>query len=168
VTVTLRQPLTLDECQQVREWRNAPDVAPMLRTGYKTEEEQAAFYRDVICNQQQTNHRYYALEHGADFVGIGGLTYLDKRPGVGEISLVLGPDFRRRGIGAACVRALLAEAYGPLRLRSVVGESYAKNPALLFWIKMLTRMVDEGNADAVEHLTDERTKTLYWNWKRER
>ncbi len=151
--ITLR-PITLDECQQVRIWRNAPDVFPMLRTGYKTEEQQAAFYRDVVCNPN-SNHRYYALEavrlgyanwngefeptRTPTFIGIGGLTYLDRVPGEAEISLVLGPDFRRSGLGTAAVDALLVEAFGRLGLSAVTGECYAANPAKGFWRTVVPR-----------------------------
>lgn len=150
-TVTLRPP-TLEECQRVREWRNATDVLPMLRTGYKTADEQAAFYRDVICNPA-SNHRYYAIvaplctcgQLAADcrctgvFLGLGGLTYLDRTPGEGEISLIIGPEFRGRGYGTAAVDALLAKAFGPLQLRSVMGECYFRSPAILFWESLIAR-----------------------------
>lgn len=151
--ISLRQ-LTLDECQQVRVWRNAPDVLPMLRTGFKTEEQQAAFYRDVVLNPWSPHH-YYALEYlepewaianpnydgfPATFIGMGGLTYLDRVPGQGEISLILGPRHRGQGLGTAAVEALLAEAYGPLGLTAVVGECFEANPARGFWSQLLERL----------------------------
>jgi RimJ/RimL family protein N-acetyltransferase len=165
-TVTLRPP-TLEECQQVRIWRNAPDVLPMLRTKEPlTEEQQAAFYRDVVCNPD-SNHRYYALDWQPPtidvttfmdevpkwhtpppvFVGLGGLTYLDRIPCEAEISLLLGPQWRGRGLGTAAVDALLVEAfYGPLALKAVCGECYKQSPALHFWIEMAARMVNHTRA----------------------
>lgn len=147
--------LTADQCEVVRQWRNAPDVLPMLRTREPlTVEQQEAFYRDVICNPS-SNHRYYTLVEtefkvlpigrtgleivGRDvFVGMGGLTYLDRVPGEGEISLILGPDFRRSGLGTLAVSALLAEA-ARLGLTSVVGECYYANHARAFWLKQAIR-----------------------------
>lgn len=113
-------------------WRNAPDVLPMLRTGYKTEAEQAAFYRDVVSNPR-SNHWYYALEHDAQFVGMGGLTYLGRTKGEAEISLILGPEFRGKGLGHASVEALLTEARR-LGISAVVGECLPTGN-IGFWVR---------------------------------
>lgn len=140
--------LTLEQCELVRQWRNEPDVLPMLRTPEPlTAEQQAAFYRDVVCNPG-SNHRYYALiatrlqrveeERREVFVGMGGLTYLNRTPGEAEISLILGPSFRQDGHGTRAVQALRAEA-ARLGLKWVVGECYDRNPALSFWVKTVTR-----------------------------
>ena len=130
--------LTPDECELVRQWRNAPDVLPMLRTQEPlTEEQQAAFYCDVVMNPD-SHHRYYALRHHGQFVGMGGLTYLDRVPGEGEISLILGPTFRRGGLGTLAVQALREEAKR-LGLAWVVGECYDANPARQFWVKTIAR-----------------------------
>jgi RimJ/RimL family protein N-acetyltransferase len=150
--MTLQTP-TLEQCELVRQWRNAPDVLPMLRTKEPlTKEQQEAFYRDVVCNPA-SNHRYYALmsnrlsrtaEEFADgllqpeFIGLGGLTYLDRTPGEGEISLLLGPQFRGRRLGAEAVQLLRMKAT-LLGLRWVVGECYDSNPARRFWIKQVAR-----------------------------
>lgn len=136
-SITLRT-LTLAECLQVREWRQAPDVLPMLRTGAQTVEEQTEFYWDHIRGGS-TRHRFYALAAQDVFIGMGGLTYLDRRPGVGEISLLIGPAWRRAGYGTAAVDALLAEGFGTLGLQSVVGECYRANPARRFWERLLDR-----------------------------
>lgn len=145
-SVRLRQP-TADECELVRLWRNDPAVLPTLRTKEPlTKEQQAAFYRDVVCNPA-SNHRYYALEHeicpcghagSRQFIGLGGLTYLDRVPGIAEISLLLGPDFRREGLGAPAVDALRREGHR-IGLRWIEGECYDTNPAQRFWIKVVTR-----------------------------
>jgi RimJ/RimL family protein N-acetyltransferase len=141
--VTLRPP-TLAECQLVREWRNDPAVLPMLRTGYKTEAEQGAFYRrhvapswlwrvvDAILGGQK--HRYFALLHDGALIGMGGLTHLRRRRGEGEISLILSPAHRGRGHGRQCVRALLDEAWRS-GLRAVDGECYVGG-ATEFWRRM--------------------------------
>jgi RimJ/RimL family protein N-acetyltransferase len=131
--VTLRQPLTLAECQLVREWRNAPDVLPMLRTGFKTEEEQEQFYWRVI-QSPQSRHRYYAIERDSEFVGMGGLTH--RRWRGAEISLILAPAHRRHGIGREAVALLLEEADG-LGLKRVTGECYQDNPAAEFWARLV-------------------------------
>lgn len=170
--VTLR-PLTLGECEQVRLWRNDPSVLPMLRTKAPvTAEQQAAFYRDVVCNPKAP-HKYYALVSRVEvtcvndqedkfvvgpFVGMGGLTYLNRTPGEAEISLILGPEFRHHGLGTAAVNALLAEAFGLLRLKAVIGECYHGSSARGFWGRMLWGV----RADLSSW--DETETALTWRW----
>lgn len=137
MTVTLRQPLTFEECQLVRHWRNDPIVTPMLRTGAKTYEEQAEFFKTVIDNPSNRDHRFYALEVGGVFVGMGGLTYLRRNPGDAEISLILHPSYRGLGIGPVAVDALLREAQR-LGLKSVCGECYATGH-VPFWTSQIRR-----------------------------
>jgi RimJ/RimL family protein N-acetyltransferase len=132
--VILRAP-TREECQQVRLWRNDPAVLPMLRTKEPlTEAQQDAFYERI----KQGNwwpHAYVALEEDGRFVGLGGITHI--RAGEqGEISLILGPEFRGKGYGAKAVAVLLAWAKDALGLRFVVGECY-KTGNLAFWLKVL-------------------------------
>jgi RimJ/RimL family protein N-acetyltransferase len=132
--VTLRQPLSLEECEQIRLWRNSPDVYPMLRTGYLTEEQQLRFYITVI-RDPGAPHLYYAIEADGIFAGVGGLTYLHRIPWHTEISLVLGPRFRGHGVGTLTVDLLLKKAWA-LGMWYVDGECYWKSPALGFWQHM--------------------------------
>jgi RimJ/RimL family protein N-acetyltransferase len=154
--VTLRQPLTLAECLLVREWRNAPDVLPMLRTGYKSVEAQTAFHADVICGDQ-SQHRYYAVDDQQTFVGIGGLTDLDLVPGQAEITLVLGPHARGHGLGRMAVEALRTEAVR-LGLMLMIGECYQEGPCgfwracLRTWPAGLWWTDDRGSLHWVWHL----------------
>lgn len=143
MTVTLRRPLTYEECQTIRLWRNDPDVMPMLRTGYKTTAQQAEFYYTHIAPGfwQRTfwrpEHRYYAVTIHDACVGVTGLTYLLRVPGEAEISLVLGPMYRRVGIGSKAVDLILEEAWR-LGLSAVIGECYAFGN-VRFWRKQAER-----------------------------
>lgn len=131
--------LTLEQCELVRQWRNDPLVLPMLRTKTPlSEEQQERFYWNVVCNSWSTGHHYYALIHGRDFVGMGGLTYRHRVPGEAEISLIIGPDWRRAGLGRSAVDLLREEAK-ELGIRWIVGEVYDKNPARAFWVKQCIR-----------------------------
>ncbi len=154
--VTLRQPLTLEECQTVRQWRNDPAVLPMLRTGHKTEAQQARFYRRVIAPNIWRRlwsavtfapvHRYYALDVDGVFIGMGGLTYIQPVAGRAEISLIVDPFLRRLGVGRRAVSALLDEA-ARLGLSTVTGECYATGN-LRFWTSVI----------------NERPATVKWEW----
>lgn len=149
------RPLTLDECQQVRVWRNQPDVLPMLRTKEPlTEAQQATFYRDVVSNPD-SDHRYYALEHDGQFIGMGGLTYLSRNPGEAEISLILGPAWRGQGFGSIAVDVLLAES-GRIGLETVRGECYQWGNRG-FWATQLMRL------ERSRHWFNE-SGSLCWVW----
>lgn len=157
--VTIRQPMSLAECQRVRIWRNDPSVFPMLRTGYKTEAEQEAFYHQHIAPKWyqwtywKPEHRYYAVDVFTHFAGITGLTYIED--GEAEISLVLGPPFRGKGIGAAAVTLVLDEARR-LGLHSVRGECYPAG-AIQFWTQ---QVVERQPVEAWK--TED--GTLHWRW----
>lgn len=149
------RPPTREECQMVREWRNAPDVLPMLRTKEPlTVEQQDAFYDDVVCNPK-SEHEYFALEQCGQFIGMGGLTHLDRTFGEAEISLILGPEFRGKGFGSLAVDALLEQAR-TFGLSAVVGECYAQGNQR-FWIRKLI-----GDPRVLWEWKD--NGTLAWRW----
>jgi len=127
--------LTLDQLQQVREWRN--NELQFLRTPYLiTEKMQEEFYTNVI-NSRNSKHRYFALTYEAlerdiskkhvtinRFYGIGGLTNIEWENGTAEISLIINPEYRGKGKGKVSVSLLLDEAFNNMRLESVYGEVY--------------------------------------------
>ena len=174
--LTLRS-LTLDECQQVRAWRNAPNVLPTLRNArVTTESEQEQFYSTIVCNPAAP-HRYFALSHDGAFVGMGGLTHLDREPGVGEIGLILAPLRRGMGVGSAAVDALLTEAFATLQLHAVVGECYGRNPAIAFWLSRLEDLAGRFVTSYAFHggrliglragsTAARRSGDLKWRWER--
>jgi len=130
--------LTLDQCQQVRIWRN--DCLETLRTPYPlTEEQQEKFFRDVICNRNSL-HRYFALTDDAylkgspkHLIGMGGLIHIQWENSIAEISLILDPKMRGQGLGQKAVDLLLDQAFNSLNLKTVFGEVYLCNPAWKFW-----------------------------------
>lgn len=156
------RPITREECQIVRTWRNRPDVLPMLRTGYKTAEEQDRFYDTVIADETHSCHAYWAIETvprflgSPTFVGMGGLTYLRREPRQAEISLIINPSVRGRGIGRKAVDALLAEAK-VMDLESVIGECYEQNPAKAFWERMLELYPPVR--------LEQRAESFVWRWR---
>lgn len=157
MTVELRT-LTLDECQLVREWRNAPDVLPMLRTNTPlTKAQQATFFRDVVSNPN-ADHRYYAVvtvDRGGQetFIGMGGLTYVSRQPGEAELSLIIGPEFRGKRLGLSAACALVVKARS-LNIRCLIGECY-RSGHVAFW----RRVVDVYQPAAGGWYDD-----TYWFW----
>lgn len=164
MTVTLREPLTLAECQRIRDWRNAPDVFPMLRSGYLTEDQQTQFYHQHIAPQfwqrtyWQPEHQYFAIDADGRLAGVGGLTYLRRTKGETEISLVLGPHARGKGIGHRALCLLLQMAWHR-GLTRVIGECYLESPARGFWQKQLCRV-----PGTLRLVTFDPNGTMRWTW----
>jgi len=129
------QPLTADNMEQVRIWRN--QVPQTLRTPYLlTAEQQAEYYRKVICNRE-SHTRYFALIQNVPtqvgthdtapverFVGYGGIEGIQWETRIGELSLLIGPEYRRRGYGKRAVSCILAHAWDVLGLETVYAECY--------------------------------------------
>lgn len=141
--------LTLDQCQQVRLWRN--DALETLRTPYPlTQEQQEAFYRDVVCNRN-SHHRYWAVvsvnTFGDNdeqlFYGMVGITNIQWENRIGEISLIIDPDRRGKGEGEVAVDLLLNKAFNYLNLQTVFGECYRCNPAWKFWREIANKYADK-------------------------
>jgi len=148
------EPLTLEQCERVRIWRNAE--MEVWRTPFMlTESMQAQFYYDRVCNRD-SEHRYWAIVGeqgdeintsmtpenpciktlGRDFIGMGGITYIQWENRIGEIILIVNPEFRRYNLGKKAVDLLLDQAFNHLNLQTVIGECYFCNSAWEFWQKL--------------------------------
>jgi RimJ/RimL family protein N-acetyltransferase len=153
------KPLSLENMETVREWRlDAPET---LRTPYDlTREMQEDYYRDEICNRDSRTRYWglwgdidkvdvttitdteptYAMVTGKDvFIGYGGIENIEWENSRGEISLLIGPDYRKQGYGTKAVEAILFKAFHFLGLRNVHGECYKSTPAIGFWEMLVAR-----------------------------
>ena len=166
--------LTLEQCEQVRIWRN--DCMESLRTPYMlTAEQQAAFYRDTVCNRDARSRWWavmipegsktkntkitdmplgYDIEYISGFVGMVGLENIEWENGCAEISIMFAPWARGLGLGEQALHLLLEQGFLYMRLDEIWGECYVCNPALKFW----HRMVDKYHAK-----TAILPRRKYWN-----
>lgn len=127
--------LTLEQCQQVRRWRN--ECLETLRTPYPlTEEMQTNFYRTVVIDPN-ASHRYFAIIlEDSCFAGMAGLTDISLHNLSAEVSLILGPNYRSRGLGYHAANLIVEHGFGILNLDCIYGEVYTTNPiGVLFWKK---------------------------------
>ena len=126
---------TAQNLEEVRLWRN--QTLQAWRTPYLlTEEMQADFYRDVVCDRN-ANSRWWGVhdKHNA-LIGFTGLTDIEQENGLAQISLIIRPDCRGQGMGGEAVRLVLGEAFGNMGLKTVYGECYMCNPAVGFCKKI--------------------------------
>lgn len=135
MTYRLR-PLSADDCERVRLWRLG--CRESLRTSYMlTHSQQADFYEEVVSDRH-ADARYFGV-HSEDadrLVGMVGLGPIQVENGLAEISLILDPEERGKGIGEAAVALILEEAFDRMRLATIFGEAYECSPALGFWEKV--------------------------------
>ena len=134
------EPLTKEQCERVRIWRN--QIPESLRTPYPlTGEQQEKFYEEVICNRNSA-HRYWAIvgeteicghKRSCVLVGMGGLINIEWHNRLAEISLIINPKLRDKGYGEKTVDLLLDQAFNYLNLQTVFGECYLCNPSWEFW-----------------------------------
>lgn len=144
------RPLSAENMETVRVWRLG--CAETLRTPYMlTAEMQQQYYRDVICDRKGST-RYWGLwlvveddgrgavipgveyfpPRGKIFIGYGGLENISNENGNAEISLLIGPEYRKKGYGREAVKLFLGQAFNTMRLHSVYGECYECGP-WQFW-----------------------------------
>ncbi|MCR4375620.1 MAG: GNAT family N-acetyltransferase [Acidobacteria bacterium] len=152
--------LTRDDCQRARAWRNEGYDVGNLRTAKRlTEADQDVFYDRL--RQPGCPHRYFAVRiqptgwvdetsmysPAAELVAMAGLVDISPENGTAEISLIVSPDCRGKGMGREAVRLVLVEAFDRLRILSVYGECYNCNPpeVLRFWQRLVN---DWGGYDA--------------------
>jgi RimJ/RimL family protein N-acetyltransferase len=132
----LRTP-SIADLETVRNWRNETLVS--LRTPYQlTEEMQAGFYRDVVCNRN-ANSRWWSVYTSDNLVAFTGLSGIEWENGLAEISLIVMPEVRGSNYGTLIVDMVLKQAFDYMGLSTVYGECYECNPAIEFWKKVTDR-----------------------------
>jgi GNAT superfamily N-acetyltransferase len=132
-------PPTSKDWENVRQWRlTCPEA---LRTPYPlTYEEQQDHYRGVVANREAHAHtRWWMYGHDCA-LGLENLSSVNRR---GEVSLIVNPKKRGKGLGALGFKALLHEAWYTLGLHSVYGEVYYCG-ALGFWQKVVPQLGGMG------------------------
>lgn len=128
-------PLSLEDMETIIDWRH--HTMESLRTPiYLTKEMQEQYYENVICDRHSTT-RYFKFAEGGQFIAMGGIENIQFENHLGEISLLINPDLRKKGNGTKCVDLILDRAFNYIGLKYVWGECYECNPVgVSFWKKM--------------------------------
>lgn len=121
MSITLRT-LTADDCETVRQWRNA-DLSPWRTPHLLTAEMQADFYRDVICNRNAP-HRFWVVDEGSRLVGMVGLTNIQWENRLAELNLIMRPTDRYTDAPFEAAGLLLEQSFDFMGLETVCGECY--------------------------------------------
>jgi RimJ/RimL family protein N-acetyltransferase len=138
--------LTLENCEQVRQWRN--ECLEALRTPFPlTKEMQEQFYHNVVCDRN-ARARYWGVWKKPEtslnlanekFIGMVGLENIEWENRRAEISIILNPEYRGKGYGGQAVDLLLEQGFMYLNLENIWGECYENNPSIDFWMKITSK-----------------------------
>jgi len=176
--------LSLSDVEQVRQWRN--QQTEMLRTPFLlTQEQQEKFYHDVICNRQ-ANARYWGIWEQVDlnnpdpritnlnyrqiyhFIGMCGIENIQWENRLGEISLVLNPEYAIDKYGEEALRLLLHEGFNNLNLENIFAEAYQCNPYLFFWDNITNKLdIEYIKLPCRKYLDGEYFDSYYINFNKE-
>ena len=144
------EPLTYEQCEQVRLWRNA-EMECWRTSQMLTRDMQEKFYDSL--SERDTDKRYWAIIDdkkrtqyfdGTVLIGMGGINNIQWENRIGEITLIIDPARRKDGMGEKAVELLLDQAFNYLNLKTVKGECYKCNPAWDFWEKLTRKYTYKG------------------------
>jgi RimJ/RimL family protein N-acetyltransferase len=143
------KPLSLEDMEPIRRWRNASPET--LRTPFPlTREQQEEWFRMVICDRRGTT-RYWGVWDVVEkdrilapttyqddvLIGYGGIENIQHENRLGEISILIAPEYRGKGYGEQAVSEFLHRAFRQLNLANVWGECYTCSRAISFWKRMI-------------------------------
>ena len=127
--------LTLEDCEQVRKWRNE-DISAYRTPYFLTESMQEDFYYDAASNRCGMS-RYMSVYYHNNLIGMVGLVGIEWENRHAELSIVVNPDKRRSGNGKAALMLLLDWGFNVLGLENIYGECYQCSPFKLFWLTLI-------------------------------
>ena len=142
-------PVEYHIAEEARKWRNL-DISG-LRTPYMLTEAQQRSFCDSLPNSR---HRYFGFMESGELIAFGGVADIQWENSIGEISLIINPSQRKKGLGRRCVEMILEVAFDQLNLKTVHGECYKCNPAVSFWEKI---------CDTYESKTTSLWNRKFWN-----
>ena len=143
------QVLSMEDCEQVRLWRN--QCLEALRTPYPlTKEQQEDFYRNTVCKPKTAMARFWGVtvpvSRDGDtidmLIGMAGIENIENENRRGEISIIINPEWQHAGFGKESVDMLLEKGFEELNLENIYGECYTCNKALKFWEKYTAQFSD--------------------------
>jgi RimJ/RimL family protein N-acetyltransferase len=123
-------PLDSDSMEQIRSWRNTPEIMRWCRqTDLISDCQQSRWFE---AQDKDPAIKMYAIKtEGADkLVGVAGFTSIDPTVRRAEFSLYVGPDSQKGGIGTKALKTLFCHGFYDLNLNLIWGESLDGNPAI--------------------------------------
>lgn len=121
-------PVLAKQLGQMLVWRNDRRVWKWCRqNSVISEMAHENWFRSLATNPKI--RMFSIIKDDGMFVGVCGLTDIDHINSRAEVSLYIGPEFQRQGLGKAALQTLCDHAFYDLNLFSVWGESFHGSPA---------------------------------------
>jgi UDP-4-amino-4,6-dideoxy-N-acetyl-beta-L-altrosamine N-acetyltransferase len=119
-------PLTEEDLERVRAWRNLPEVSQYMYTEDEiSKEQQENWFRKI---QQEENSKYWVIKYGDEKLGVANLADIDKRNSKCYWGFYLGnSNLRGKGIGAKVEYNVLQYVFDELKLNKLCGEVFSFN-----------------------------------------
>ncbi|PML80972.1 UDP-4-amino-4,6-dideoxy-N-acetyl-beta-L-altrosamine N-acetyltransferase [Enterovibrio norvegicus] len=125
--VSLR-PMTKDDLDVVRQWRNAPETREKMFTTHEIKPDEHAVWFERV--QRDNTKRFYVVSiEGAD-IGMVSFTDINQDSGCAEWGFYKAPN-APAGIGLVMLHAALNHAFDTLSLKQVTSRVLTINPKVL-------------------------------------
>ena len=157
--------LSLPDLEKVRLWRN--EQQSMLRTPFLlTQEQQARFYSEVICNRQ-ANARFWGIWYEDEFIGMLGIESIELENRRGEISLITDPKYCNNIRYKQALLLLLDKGFDSLNLDNIWGECYECNDLFDFWVKAINELCGTScKMENTKFFNGKYYNSLYFNFNK--
>lgn len=145
--------LTRNISEEQRSWRNDPEIRRWTRqNGLLSEDDQKKWHEKI---ETDPTIQMFGIEvdwaepgidgyrvHGKKNVGTCGLTSVNREHGTAEFSLLIGPEYQKKGFGKKALIKLFGYGFRHLRLNCIWGETFENNPAMKMFKEL--GMIEEG------------------------
>lgn len=126
---------TIDEVKnQIRHWRNAPEVFTWCRQNdLITETKHKAWLEN---HEKDPTIKMYLVRDGSTPIGVCGLTSIDLVNQRAEFSLYIAPEYQGQGYGGKALKLLLWHGFNAYPFNVIWGEVFDSNHALKLFEKV--------------------------------
>lgn len=121
------------------EWRNNPLITSWTRqNGLISQADQERWIKRI--SEDQSIEMFGIVNGAKENVGTCGLTSINPIHRTAEFSLLIGPEYQKRGYGEHALKALLDYGFKKRNLHCIWGETFEGNPALKLFLKLGMRI----------------------------
>ena len=122
------------------EWRNHPDIFKWCRQFTLLSRDQHEAWMKSLPGRPDV--KMFGVFTSGAYVGVCGLTGIDRVNQRAEFSLYIGPEFQGKGYGKDALYTLLRHGFEDMNLFRIWGETFDGNPAFSMFKNL--GMVYEG------------------------
>lgn len=127
-------PIKKEDSLKIFNWRNSESIYKWCRQpDLLTESGHAKWFES---HQLDRSIKMYSIVVEEKLVGVCGLTDIDLINQRAEFSIYIGPEYQRNGYAKKALRLLLDRGFSCYPLKTIYGETFKGNHAMLMFCKM--------------------------------